>query len=805
MQDLRYALRLLARDPGFTAIAIAALALGIGANTAIFSAVDAVLLRQLPFEDPDRLVMVWEDSSAIGFPRNTPAPANWLDWKRQNTVFTDIAASRGGNRNLTGDGGAPESLVGTAITASAWPLFGVKPVVGRVFTEEEERKSAPLVLISHGLWQRRFGGDVRVVGRKILLSDAPYEVIGVMPAAFAYPARLNDIWIPASFTPQELANRGSHFLQCVARLKPGVSVERAQSEMSGIAKRLGAEYSRANKGIGAVVVPMREQIVGDLRLGLLALAIAAGAVLAISCANLANLLLARAAGRRQEMAVRTALGASRGRLIRQVLAESLLLSGLGALFGLALARIGMIALEKLVPSGLAEPHLTLDLRTLGFTVAAALLTGALFGIAPALAASRATPHDAMKQGGRGGAGARTNWLRDSLVVAEVALALVLLSGAGLMIQSLRNLGNVDIGMRRDHLLTLSTFLPNSRYADHAKREAFVDQVLAKVQAIPGVTSAGYTSNLPLTAIGNTSGYILEGQTRDEALGQDALFRVVTPGFFDTIRAGLREGRRFTEDDRANTIPAMVINETFANRHWPGQSPIGKRFFVGHRGGTPDTPRWLTVVGVVKEIRERGIDIDLKPAMYMPLAQAELYWPRPSDLAVRTSVKPESVSAAVREAIWSVDRDQPISRLRSMEEVGDRRLAARSQQTTLLGSFAALALILASLGIYGVLSYAVAQRRREIGVRMSLGATPAAIVSMVLGRGAWLVVIGSTIGLGGALALGGLIRTLLFQVQPGDPAVLAAVSVTLLSVALAACAAPAFRASRVDPAIALRAE
>lgn len=804
MQDLRHALRLLRKNPGFTAIAVLALALGIGANTAIFSVVDAVLLQQLPYQDPDRIAMVWEDVSWAGFPRNTPAPANWVDWRKQNTVFTDIAASAGRSANLTGDG-PPEFILGRRTTANFWAVLGARPLMGRTFTDEEDQKVAKVVVISYSLWQRRFGGDPKIIGRKIILSDEPFEVIGVMPSGFVFPSRLTDIWTPASMTPQELSRRGSHYLQCVARLKPGVSMAQAQSEMSVIAKRLGEQYPDENRRVGAVVVSLRENLVGNTKLALIVLLVAAGCVLLIACANLANLLLARAAGRRQEMAVRAALGAGRGRIIRQMLTESLLLAAGGAILGLAFARLGMIVLEKLIPNGLALPKLSLDWRVLAFTAGIAVLTGILFGLAPALAMSRTELHDTLKQGGRGSAGTRRHWLRDALVVSEVALALLLLTGAGLMIQTLRNLENVDIGMRRDHLLTLGTDLPRSRYPDFPKRNAFFRAVLDKIRTIPGVTSVAYTSNLPLTAFGNTSGYTLEGETRGDGRAQDALFRVVTPGFFQTIGASLREGRLFTDDDRANTTPVMVINETFANLHWPGQSPIGKRFHVSFNTTKLDDRRWLTIIGVVKEIRERGIDAELKQAMYMPEAQSELYWPIPSDLAIRTSIDPLTITSAVREAIWAVDKDQPIARVRSMEQVSERQLEARQQQMTLLTAFAGLALILASLGIYGVLSYAVAQRTQEIGVRMSLGATPQSIVGLVLNRGLLLTALGLAIGVIGSIVAGRLIKTMLFGVKEQDPVTLVGVSVILLAVAATACLLPAWRASRVDPVIALQNE
>ncbi|MCX6591380.1 MAG: ABC transporter permease [Acidobacteria bacterium] len=800
MQDLRYAFRLLRRSPGFAAVAIFALALGIGANTAIFSVVDAVLLQQLPFAEPDRLVMVWEENSRIGFPRNTPAPANWVDWSKQNTVFTGIAATRGALRTLTGDG-PPENVTARRVTANFWEVLGSKPLLGRTFTEDEDRQNARVAVISERLWQRRFGGAPNIIGRKVTMTDEVVEVIGVMPAQFVFPNRGTEIWMPSEFTAEVLARRNSHFLQCIARLKPGISVEQAQTEMTVIAKRLEAQYPETNRTLGAVVVPVREQMVGNLRVALTALLAAAGCVLLIACANLANLLLARATGRRQEMAIRAAMGANRGRIVRQMLAESLMLSGLGALAGLGVARIGMLTLSKLVPNSMAAPQLSLDLRLLAFTAVVAVATGVLFGLAPALSLLGSKLHDTIKQGGRGNVGSRWNWMRDALIVTEVALALILLCGAGWMIQTLDRLARIDTGLRADHLLTMGTDLPPSRYRTAEQREAFANSVVAKVRTIPGVAAAGYTSCLPLTCDGNTSGYVLPGQNGAETDTQDALFRVVTPGFHAALGASLREGRFFSDDDREQSAPVAIVNETFANRHWPGQSALGKQF--GANAGP--TRVWMTIVGVVKEIRERGIDSPLKAAMYTPLAQSANYWPQPQDLVIRTSVVPEAMTAAARDVIWSIDKDQPVTRVRTMEEVAERGIAARRQSMTLLSGFAGLALLLASLGIYGVLSYMVAQQTREIGVRMSLGATPGGILVQVVRRGLVLVGLGLVIGLGGTLAAGRYVSALLYEVKPQDPATIIAVSAMLLAVAAAACLVPAWRASRVDPVIALRGE
>src|SRR5262245_37726041 len=682
LEDLRYGFRLLRRAPGFSIAAVLALALGIGANTAIFSVVDAVLIAPLPYTDPDRLVMVWEDASFAGFPRNTPAPANWVDWRKQNTVFTDIAASRGWTYNLSGDG-TPEQLPARRTTASFWTVLGAKPILGRVFTQEEDDKAATVAVIGYGLWQRRFGGDASVLGQKILLNGAPYTVIGVMPKRFAFGARLFELWTPASFTPEELARRGSHFLQCVGRLKPGVTVAQAQTEMSGIMKRLEQQYP-ANRRYGAVVVPVAEQIAGNIRPLLLALLGAAGCVLLIACANIANLLLVRGSERQREMAVRAAIGAGSGRLVRQLLTESLLLAGCGALAGLGIAYGAMGLIERLVPPTMAAVSLRLDGRLLVLTMGIAVVTGLLFGAAPAIAGTRLDLHRALKQGGRGTAGGMRGFLRNGLVVTQVALALVLLTGAGLMLQTLYNMRRVDIGMRTDHILTVVTQPSPARYPNHEKQFALVNAVLEKVRAMPGVMSAGYTSNMPLTTAGNTNGYVLRGAQGQQEQGNDALFRVVSTDFMNVIGARLREGRFFTEEDRAGARPVFIGNETFARRHWQGQSALGKGYKINYRA--PGDP-WLTIVGVVKEIRERGIEATLKPAMYMPHAQSAGEWPIPAELAVRTATDPEAITTAVRQAVWSVDKDQPVSRMRTMEAIADQELENRSQSMVLLGALA----------------------------------------------------------------------------------------------------------------------
>jgi predicted permease len=799
--DLRYGLRLLARAPAFAALAILTLALGVGANTAIFSVVDSLLIRPLPYPDPDRLVLVWEDASKIGFPHNTPAPANWVDWRKRNTVFEDIAATRGEASVITGDG-PPEQLGSRRVTSSFWQVMGVQPVVGRVFTSEEEKADSSVAVISNGLWQRKFGGDPNVLGRKLIVDGRSFSVIGVMPRAFAIPSRMVEFWMPSGFTAEDLARRSSHYLVCFARLKAGVGIHEAQAEMSAIAAQLTAEFPADNYGLGAVVTPLRDEVLGERRTALIALLCAAGCVLLIACANIANLLLVRGLERQREFALRTALGASRDQLVLQLVSESLLLAGLGAIGGLAFAKMGMKVLESLIPPGLAANPLSIDGRVLGFTVGVAMVTGLLFGVAPALASTWLNVNSVLKQGGRSSAGFRHRSFRDALVVTQVCLAMLLLAGAGLMIRTLYNYQSMDPGFRVDHLLAVETFLPKARYPEHRQRLAFAEGVIEKVRAVPGVTGAGYTSALPLISMGNSSGYLLEGQQEKEVTAQDALFRVVTPDFLRTIGARLREGRFLTAEDRADTLPAVIINETFANRYWPGTSPVGRRLQISEWG--PGKP-WLTIVGVVREIRERGINIETKPAVYMPLHQAETAWPVPNDLVIRTTADPLSIVPAVRQAVWSVAPDQPLASVRTMEDVAQLETASRRQTMILLGAFAGLSLLLAFIGIYGLLSYSVAQREREIGIRVALGAGRSRVLGMIAGKGMALALTGVALGWGAAAIASRSLQSLLFGISANDVTTLATVSALLMLVALTACLIPARRAVLLDPASSLRQE
>lgn len=798
LNALRHSLRQVTKSPGFFAVALAALALGIGANTAIFSAVEAVLLRPLSYFQPDRLVMVWEDSSFIGFPDNTPAPANYVDWKAQNTVFTDMAARQGSTLSLTGDG-SPEQLYGQRVTPNFFDVLGVQPVIGRVFTAEEDKAKEQVVLLSYGLWQRRYGGDRFIVGRALLLNNVQTRVLGVMPKGFFFRERNGDYWMPLYFTPERWAQRGNHFLNVVARLKPGVTQKQAQAEMDAIAFRLQKQYPETNAKVGATVVPMQEDFAGDTKDGLLVLQVASVFVLLIACSNLANLLLARSTGRKREMAVRIALGGTRGQIARQLLAESFLLAVAGGALGLAVGQACWSAFGTLVPPQIGEAGFQIDWRVLLFTAAISTSAGVLFALAPALRASDVCLQEALKDGGRSGESRGGMKLRDGLVVGQFALAFALLACAGLMIQTIWNLRRQDLGFRADHLLTMAVPLPETKYDTKEKRQNFYNHVAAGVRALPIIKDATFASDAPFTAKGDTSGYLVEGEPPlQPGNGNDALYREVTPHYFETVGATLREGRFLQESDREGGQLVVVVNEFFARRHWAGQSAIGRRI----RFDDKNEP-WRTVAGVVQDIRERGLLLNMKPAVYVPVNQVkpDTY----SCLVVRTGVEPKSAMKAVASAVRAVDPQQPVTMVRTMDELIASDVADRTRPMILLGVFAGLALVLACIGVYGVLAYAVAQRTREIGVRMALGAKPVDVTRMVLGRGMTLSAMGLLAGGALAAALGGLLRSLLFGVTSTAPPIYAGTAAALVLVALAACVIPAHRASSVDPVVALRNE
>jgi predicted permease len=803
-QDLRYGLRVLWKNPGFTVVAVLALALGIGANSAIFSVVNTVLLRPLPYRDPERLVMVWEDRSKQGYPRDTPAPANFIDWRDQNQVFEGMAAIASQSFNLTG-AGEPERIDGKRVSASLFPLMGVEPLVGRTFTPEEDQPGANrVVVLSHGLWQRRFGSDRKIVGQPLTLNGESFMVVGVMPPHFRFPAREDELWVPIAFSPQAAAARGSHYLQVIARLKPGVTLEQARAEMETIAARLMQQYPNTNTNVGAALVPLHEHLVGDIKPALLVLLGAVGFVLLVACANVANLLLARAAGRQKEIALRVALGASRARLIRQFLTESLLLAALGGVVGLLLSLWGVNALKAFIPENISQAQaVAVDARVLGFTLLVSLLTGLIFGLAPATQASSFNLNETLKEGGRDSAsGSRGNRIRGLLVITEVAVSLVLLIGAGLLINSFLRLRGVDPGFRADNLLTMRVVLPEMKYPDQPRRTAFYAELVRRLEALPGVQSAAVTNWIPLVRQGDSLGITIEGQPAP-APGQNpsAVTRVVSPHYFRTMGIQLTRGREFVEQDTADSPRVVVISETMARRFWPGEDPLGKRLTTGGPAGAPIP--WMEVVGVVKDVRQMELTADPKPQMYVPFTQPVFF--RPSHLVVKTDVEPRTLATAVRKAVWEIDKDQPVSNVSTMEDVLSESIARQRFSMLLFGIFAALALILAAVGIYGVMSYSVAQRTREIGIRIALGAQRGDVLRLAVGGGLKLVLIGVVLGLAAAFALTRVMTSLLFGVSATDPATLVVISLVLISVAVLASYIPARRATKVDPMVALRYE
>ncbi|MBI2686889.1 MAG: ABC transporter permease [Acidobacteria bacterium] len=796
---MRYGLRILWRAPVFTAVAILTLALGIGANTAIFSLVDAVILRPLPIPNPEQVFAVWEDASFAGFPKNTPAPANYYDWKAQNSVFTELAAVRLHSTILTGEG-IPESVIGRAVTANFFAVFGVPAAAGRTFTEDEEARSTPVIVLSWPLFQRRLGGDTAAIGRPILLSGSPYTVIGVMPRSFAFPGPSAEYWIPFEMNAERRAARDSHYLVVLGRTKPGVHFEQARSDMETIARRLQQQYPASNTNTGAVVEPLKEFLGGNTKTALWVLLGAAGGVLLIACSNLANLLLSRNLSRQQEIAVRQALGATRRQILGQFAWESLILAGCGGVLGAVLSFGAQRMLLELLPEQLlafAQPRANLlqFLFLFGVTVA----TACFFGLLPALQSTRHDIQQSLKQGQRGAVGDRRSYARPLLVIAECALTIILLAGAGLLIKTLMRLTALDPGFDTANLLTMNVPLNRPPYTqDPEKPIAFYDAVLARIRALPGVEEAAFTYQLPFTSIGNSNGFSIEGlPPPPPGTNQDALYRSGTPAYLRMLRPQLLEGRLFDEQDRRDTQPVVVINETLARQYFASGAALGRRVRISRDGV------YRTVIGVVRDLRERGYETPLKFGVYVPASQM----PRTTlgDLMIRTRTEPMLLAKAVQDAIHTIDKDQPIRRIRTMDEILDTSIANRRQQTVLLGAFAALALLLAVIGVYGVLAYNVSQRTREIGLRMALGASRASILGWVLGSGLRMVAIGLVLGLVGAIAMSRFLRTMLAGIDTSDPQVYVLVAFGLFAVAAIASFIPASRASRTDPIVALREE
>lgn len=799
-QDLRYAARSFRNAPGFTLTASLVAALGVGATTAAFSVTDHVLVRPLPFREPHRLIRLWQDQAARGYTRMELSPANYRDWKRLSTSFESIACWRNVSLNLSGDGD-PQRIDGNAVSWELFPLLGVQPLVGRSFTPEDDLAGAPgTVILSHGLWQARFGGDPAVLGRRLVLDDEPYQVVGVMPQDFRFPSRGTELWTATRFPERAYEDRTDSHVYAIGRLKPGATLEQARAEMKLIAAQLERAYPE-NAKVGATLVRLRDEIAPQARLLLKALFGAALCVLLIACTNLASLLLARALVRRQELAVRTALGAGRERLLRQLLTESLLLATMGGALGVLLAFTATPLVARLVPTSLpiAETP-SVDLRILAFAAAMTLVIAVGFGVAPAWRALRDVDAAGLREGSRGGVGGRRERLRGVLVTAEVTLSVVLLVAAGLLIRALWRVQAVDPGFRTDGVLTLRTTLPLPKYQETMKRHQFYATVLAGVRALPGVQSAGYTSFLPMVMRGGIWKVAIPGRTDAPGEGSSVSMRFVTPRYFETMSVPLRAGRDVSDSDTREAPFVAVVSESFAREHWPGQDPIGRRFGVAFFE--------RTIVGVVGDVRVRGVERASEPQVYLPNQQAPdggVIFYAPKDLAIRAAVDPETLVPSIRRVIAQADPQQPISDVRTLEDIVRAETGARTAQVRVLGAFAFVAVLLAGVGIHGLLAFVVRSRAQEIGVRVALGASPRDVLRLVLRQGARLTAAGLGIGLALAYAAGRTMQALLAGVSPHDAATFtAAISVCAL-MAGAGCVLPALRALRVDPLSVIRTE
>ncbi len=793
MQDLKFATRVLIKDRGFALTVVVVLALGIGANAAIFSVVDALVLKPLPFFEPDRLVMIWEDASKVGFPENTPAPGNYFSWRERNRTLSDIAATRSASANLTVDG-PPEFVMGRRATANFFKVLGVEPLLGRTFTEEEDRLWARVTVISYSLWQRRYGGDRDAVGSAIVMSGERHTIIGVMPRAFVFRNREMDFWTPMRLTPEQQAERSSHYLNVVGRLATGVSVDDADKDIRTIAEALKREYPQTNRIVGSRVESLRTDLLGDRRSRLMVLSAASICVLLIACANIAALLLLRALNRRGELAIRASLGATGGRIARQLVVEAMILAFAGSSVALVLAPIGAGLLADAVPMGMIPLSISiLDPRLFAATAALAIITSLMFGLGPALHIARAPVIEGLQYAGRskvGGAG----FSRDVLVVCQLAAAVVLLVGTGLMLQTFMNLRRQDLGFRPEQLLTLRTTLPVQRYGEHSRRVSFYGRVLDHVRQLPQVVDAAYISTLPFTSIGNTTGYSLEGRPERT---DDVLIRIGTVGYLKTIGATLVEGRFLDPRDRQNAPPVVVVNETFARVAYSKGSAVGRRIMLF------GDEQYRTIVGVVDDVRERGYLPDAKPAVYPPNTQITGTAFLPETLIVRASGDLQSLVPSIRRAVASVDPEQPVSAIRTMQEVIDRDVVDYRQQAVLLAVFAALAVMLAASGLYGLLAYSVAQRKGEIAVRMAMGASTGSVMRTIVIHGQKLAWTGVAIGLVAAFGLSRALNTLLYGVTASDPITFGTAGAVLWVIAVLACVIPAFRAARVSPASLLR--
>ncbi len=803
IKDVRFALRGLLKHRAFTAIAVLTLALGIGGSTSIFTVVDAALLRGLPYKSPDRLYHVWEQVPRQEYPKREFSYPDYQDYQ-QNNVFEGLAAYTGGGVILSGLGES-ESIAGPRVSANFFSVLGVEPLLGRTFQAGEDQQGGPrVVVLNYGLWQRRFGGDPSIIGRGLTINGETYTVIGVLPQSFQFALRNNELWLPYQPTQNQLTRRYTHGTNLFGRLKPGVEPTQASADLNLIASRIEQQHHDSHAGITVRVVPLQEEIVGTVRPILLVLLAAVGFVLLIACANVASLLLTRSLSRQKEVAIRSALGASRWRVVRQLLTESTLLSLVGGVAGLLIAYWGVPALLAVIPQQqmIAMPFLKdlgLDAGILTFSFALSLITGLIFGLAPALQSSRLDLNEALKEGGRHSSGTGSHRLRSALVVSEIALAVVLLVGAGLMMKSLWRLINTDVGFKTENVLTMTIVLPPAKYTDPNQQIGFNDQLRERVQSLPGVVGAGTVNILPVNG-GNTTRFYVDGDPVP-APGQEveSNIRTVSDDYFKTLGIPLLAGRTFDTRDSANTPVGVLINKTIADRVFAGRDPVGMRLRYPSVQVDP-----ITVIGVVGDVKITGLDEAVKPVLYYSFRQSPSTF---ANLVARTQSDPNTLASSIRGEVRNLEPDAAILNIRTMDEMISQTQASfiRRFPALLISIFAGVALLLASIGIYGVVSYSVSQQTHYIGVRMALGARPADILKMVLKQGLFLALLGVGIGVLAALGLMRLLSTLLYQVSTNDMTTFATVTGALFVVALLACYLPARRATKVDPLVALRYE
>jgi len=802
IQDIRYAFRMMFKNPGFTFVALITLALGIGANTAIFSLVNGLLLRPLPYGNPDRIVMVWQDyRERNGRDKEWTSPDTFFDWRDQNHSFESISVIDGWLPTILG--GEPEQIPGATVTYNMFSVLGVSPAIGRTFVAEEDKPNGrKVVILSDGLWKRKFAGDRNVIGKDILINGEKYSVIGVMPPQFEFPMEpAAQIWTPMQVDSTNSCGRDCITLRSIARLKPGITLAQAKSDMNLVAQRLQQQYPEQYRKVGITLTPLQEELTEEIRPALLVLLAAVGLVLLITCANVANLLLVRASGRKSEIAIRSALGAGKSRLRRQLITENMLLALIGGALGIFVGVIGIDILIKLLPEDLSIigiRNVSIDLRVLIFTLGISLATGLIFGLLPLLQFTDPKIGESLKEGGRNRLGTGNSKIRSFLVVSEVAFALMLLIGAALLMKSLLRLMNVNPGFESQNVLTMQLNLPDTRYAEQVQIRDFYSQLLEKLKSLPGVINAGTTNALPLGGSYTDTTFLIEGQSPEGRKDQSVWFQLISDQYLQTLGIRLLKGRYFTDRDNFDAPRVVIVTESFAHRYFPDGNAIGKRLNFNN----PEKPVWREIVGVASDVKQFGLNKEVPVAIYLHQKQSASPF---VTLAVRTSKNPLNLASEIRSQVWSIDKNLAVSNVQTMEQVVVKTVNTPRITLSLIGAFAAAALLLAALGLYGVVSYSAAQRTNEIGIRMALGARENDVLKMVVGQGMTLAAIGVVIGLIGAYALTHLMSKLLFGVSATDPLIFVTIAGLLSLIALIASYIPAHRASKIDPVIALRYE